>query len=270
MFLGVGIRLVDFKIEIGRVYDGDFQRLIVADEISPDSLPALGHRDRAQARQGRVPPGPGRPVGRLHRGRQAARGDAAHQRPHPCRAEAGELMQAGDESPGARDAEARRARPAGRGGAARARRARLRRAWATVRIGKVIELDLADDRRGGGAGQARGDVREAARQHRDRELRGGDRMSLRAGVVVFPGSNCDRDLAVALRRRRRRGRDGLAQGDRAAAPASTWWRSPAASRSATTCAAAPSRRARRSCGRWSAFAAARRPRARASATASRC
>ena len=24
-------------------------------------------------------------------------------------------------------------------------------------------------------------------------------MSLRAGVVVFPGSNCDRDLAVALR-----------------------------------------------------------------------
>lgn len=34
---GVGIRLVDFKIEIGRVYDGDFQRLIVADEISPDS-----------------------------------------------------------------------------------------------------------------------------------------------------------------------------------------------------------------------------------------
>ena len=37
MFLGVGIRLVDFKIEIGRVYDGDFQRLIVADEISPDS-----------------------------------------------------------------------------------------------------------------------------------------------------------------------------------------------------------------------------------------
>ncbi|MDX2482271.1 phosphoribosylaminoimidazolesuccinocarboxamide synthase [Antarcticimicrobium sediminis] len=34
---GVGIRVVDFKIEIGRVYDGDFQRLIVADEISPDS-----------------------------------------------------------------------------------------------------------------------------------------------------------------------------------------------------------------------------------------
>jgi phosphoribosylaminoimidazole-succinocarboxamide synthase len=37
VMLGVGIRLVDFKIEIGRVYEGDFQRLIVADEISPDS-----------------------------------------------------------------------------------------------------------------------------------------------------------------------------------------------------------------------------------------
>ena len=34
---GVGIKLIDFKIEIGRIFEGDFQRLIVADEISPDS-----------------------------------------------------------------------------------------------------------------------------------------------------------------------------------------------------------------------------------------
>jgi phosphoribosylaminoimidazole-succinocarboxamide synthase len=34
---GVGIKLVDFKIEIGRIWDGDYMRLIVADEISPDS-----------------------------------------------------------------------------------------------------------------------------------------------------------------------------------------------------------------------------------------
>jgi phosphoribosylaminoimidazole-succinocarboxamide synthase len=34
---GVGIKLVDFKIELGRIWDGDFQRLVVADEISPDS-----------------------------------------------------------------------------------------------------------------------------------------------------------------------------------------------------------------------------------------
>lgn len=34
---GVGIQLVDFKIEVGRIYDGEYHRLIVADEISPDS-----------------------------------------------------------------------------------------------------------------------------------------------------------------------------------------------------------------------------------------
>jgi len=37
LFMGVGIKLVDFKIECGRVFEGDFQRIIVADEISPDS-----------------------------------------------------------------------------------------------------------------------------------------------------------------------------------------------------------------------------------------
>ncbi|HDR29014.1 phosphoribosylaminoimidazolesuccinocarboxamide synthase [Rhodovulum sp.] len=35
--MAVGIKLVDFKIEIGRIWDGDFMRLVVADEISPDS-----------------------------------------------------------------------------------------------------------------------------------------------------------------------------------------------------------------------------------------
>jgi phosphoribosylaminoimidazole-succinocarboxamide synthase len=37
MFAAVGITLVDFKIEFGRVYDGEFARVILADEISPDS-----------------------------------------------------------------------------------------------------------------------------------------------------------------------------------------------------------------------------------------
>ena len=34
---GVGIKLIDFKIEFGRLWDGDFPRLVLADEISPDS-----------------------------------------------------------------------------------------------------------------------------------------------------------------------------------------------------------------------------------------
>ena len=37
MFGAVGITLVDFKIEFGRVWENDFGRVILADEISPDS-----------------------------------------------------------------------------------------------------------------------------------------------------------------------------------------------------------------------------------------
>jgi len=37
MFAAVGIRLIDFKLEYGRQYDGDMMRIILADEISPDS-----------------------------------------------------------------------------------------------------------------------------------------------------------------------------------------------------------------------------------------
>src|SRR6187401_603755 len=37
LFMGVGIQLVDFKIECGRLYDGEMMRIVVADEISPDS-----------------------------------------------------------------------------------------------------------------------------------------------------------------------------------------------------------------------------------------
>ena len=37
VMMGVGIRLADFRIEVGRIWEGDFTRLIVVDEISPDS-----------------------------------------------------------------------------------------------------------------------------------------------------------------------------------------------------------------------------------------
>ena len=37
MFSAVGITLVDFKIEFGRVWENDFSRVLLADEISPDS-----------------------------------------------------------------------------------------------------------------------------------------------------------------------------------------------------------------------------------------
>jgi phosphoribosylaminoimidazole-succinocarboxamide synthase len=37
LFSGVGITLVDFKVEYGRVWEQEFSRVILADEISPDS-----------------------------------------------------------------------------------------------------------------------------------------------------------------------------------------------------------------------------------------
>ncbi len=45
MFAAVNIRLVDFKLEFGRHYEGDMVRTILADEISPDSCRLWDLRD---------------------------------------------------------------------------------------------------------------------------------------------------------------------------------------------------------------------------------
>jgi phosphoribosylaminoimidazole-succinocarboxamide synthase len=37
LLLGVGLRLVDFKLEFGRLWEDEEMRIVVADEISPDS-----------------------------------------------------------------------------------------------------------------------------------------------------------------------------------------------------------------------------------------
>ena len=37
LFLGIGIKLVDFKVEFGRLWEGEMMRIVLADEISPDS-----------------------------------------------------------------------------------------------------------------------------------------------------------------------------------------------------------------------------------------
>ena len=36
LFLGIGIKLIDFRLEFGRLWEGDHMRIILADEISPD------------------------------------------------------------------------------------------------------------------------------------------------------------------------------------------------------------------------------------------
>ncbi|MBV1887036.1 MAG: phosphoribosylaminoimidazolesuccinocarboxamide synthase, partial [Parvibaculaceae bacterium] len=37
LFYSVGIKLVDFKVEFGRLFEGDQMRILLADEISPDN-----------------------------------------------------------------------------------------------------------------------------------------------------------------------------------------------------------------------------------------
>lgn len=37
LFLGISIRLVDFKLEFGRLWENETMRIVLADEISPDS-----------------------------------------------------------------------------------------------------------------------------------------------------------------------------------------------------------------------------------------
>jgi phosphoribosylaminoimidazole-succinocarboxamide synthase len=37
LFLGIGLKLVDFKIEFGRLWENDYMRIVLADEISPDN-----------------------------------------------------------------------------------------------------------------------------------------------------------------------------------------------------------------------------------------
>ena len=37
LFLGIGLKLVDFKLEFGRLWENDYMRIVLADEISPDN-----------------------------------------------------------------------------------------------------------------------------------------------------------------------------------------------------------------------------------------
>ncbi len=45
LFMGVRLRLVDFRIEFGRVYEGDMMRIILADGLSCDSWTVVGPDD---------------------------------------------------------------------------------------------------------------------------------------------------------------------------------------------------------------------------------
>ena len=46
LFLGIGIKLVDFRLEFGRLYTDDEVRIVIADEISPDNCRLWDARTR--------------------------------------------------------------------------------------------------------------------------------------------------------------------------------------------------------------------------------
>ena len=90
LFLGIGIRLVDFKMECGRLFENEMMRIVVADEISPELMPAVGHQVEREARQGPLPPRPRRLARGLYRSRQAPRHHDGERAAGRYRAGAGE------------------------------------------------------------------------------------------------------------------------------------------------------------------------------------
>ena len=77
-----------------------------------------------------------------------------------------------------------------------------------ARVGRLVDVEFADRGPRAGARPARADVRAAAHQPADRELldrararmSGGDAPRPVVAVIVFPGSNDDRDAQLALER----------------------------------------------------------------------
>ena len=209
ILFGVGIRLVDFKLEFGRVYEDDYKRVILVDEISPDTCRLwdsdtnekldkdvfredLGDLSKAYSevasRLGVMPRGPsggGQPsvVTNLF-GPDGSRPGASRKGAADMRARVRVMLRDDVLDP--------------QGEAIRQALKRLGfEGVASVRQGKIVEIDLAetDPQK----------VKAAVREMCDRLLatpswrllRG--TAVMRAAVVVFPGSNCDRDMAVAFK-----------------------------------------------------------------------
>ncbi len=92
LFLGIGIRLVDFKMECGRLFENDMMRIIVADEISPELVPPVGHQVEREARQGSLPSRSRRSARSLHRSGKAPRHSDRERASGRLRSSAGEEL----------------------------------------------------------------------------------------------------------------------------------------------------------------------------------
>ena len=263
-----GIILADTKFEFGQDADG---RLVLADEaLTPDSSrfwPADEYEPGGRSRRStssscattarrsagtRPPPAPSsRARSSQARARATSRRSSASRESRSTRTSPTRSVRARDEGDRARPAEGGHPRSAGRG--SRGSLGHLGFAVGEARVGRVIDLELdAREPR-----EARAAVERMCEQLLANPLiesyeiaiaRKGRRVSERSrgpaiAVVVFPGSNDDRDAAWrSARSARRRCSSGTAT---RSCRSSTQSSCRAASRTATTCAAERSRASRR-------------------------
>ena len=141
LFLGVGITLVDFKIEFGRLYEEDEDmRIVLADEISPDNCRLWDSKTNEKMDKDRFR----RDLGRVEEAYQEVAQAASASCPKPASRdlkgpEADAVKAVVTVMLKRRRAGQRRAAPS----ATRSARS-ASPASATVRAGKVIELELAE------------------------------------------------------------------------------------------------------------------------------
>ena len=171
LFLGVGLKLVDFKLEFGRLYENEEMRIILADEISPDNCRLWDvktneklDKDRFRQDLGKVAEAYQEVARRL--GILPEAGLARHARPGhgPVRAKVHITLKPGVP------------RPAGPRVFSTPSPPSAFPASTASRQGKYIELDLGETDQAAGPRPRRRNVQEAAGQHRDRELFGGNRI----------------------------------------------------------------------------------------------
>ena len=198
LFLGCGIKLIDFKIEFGRLYEDDMVRIVLADEISPNSCRLWDLRtnekmdkDRFRRDLGKVEEAYQEVARRLgiliDQGPGDVRGPTTNARSNKRR----------NESQSSRDPQERRARPPGQGHRTFPQSPGLPRGGRRP-PGQVHRARARRDRQGKGQGPPRGHVPQAPRQHGDRELLDRAGRLMKAAVLVFPGSNREGDVAQAI------------------------------------------------------------------------
>ena len=168
LFLGAGIKLVDFKLEFGRLWENDYMRIVLADEISPDNCRLWDvttneklDKDRFRRDMGGVVEAYSEVARRLGIMPESVQGENK-----------GPVLVNEFSHESARLCYPQKwcSRPARQGHRPCPERAGLRLGRRSA-PGQGDRPGTGRDRRRQGQGRAQGDVREAARQHRDREIR---------------------------------------------------------------------------------------------------